>query len=97
MKLRFTLRAIENLPEINDYILARSPAGARRVQADIVESLQTVTLFPKVGRRQSVAGVRKFVTRKYSYLIYYALDDEADEIIVLSLKHSAREREHSDI
>lgn len=97
MKLRFTPRAIENLAEIAAYISARNPSGARRVQADILDSLQTVTLFPKVGRRQTVEGVRKLVTRKYSYLIYYALDDEADGIVVLSLKHPARDRDHSDI
>ena len=32
MKLRFTLRAAENLADIADYIHARNPSAARRVR-----------------------------------------------------------------
>jgi plasmid stabilization system protein ParE len=67
MKLRFTPRAIANLVEIADYIHARDPAAARRVRAAIYESLQNLILFPQVGRKQNVEGIRKFVTRKYPY------------------------------
>ena len=42
-------------------------------------------------------GVRKLVTRKYSYLVYYSLDRIADEVIVLSIQHHAREREYEDL
>jgi hypothetical protein len=36
------------------------------VRASILRSLQNLILFPQVGRAQSVEGVRKLVTRKYS-------------------------------
>jgi toxin ParE1/3/4 len=36
------------------------------------------------------------VTQRYAYLVYYAVDDEAEEIIVLAIQHPAREHEHSD-
>ena len=42
-------------------------------------------------------GVRKMVTRKYAYLIYYTVYETEDEIIILNEKHKARERGHSDI
>jgi toxin ParE1/3/4 len=96
MKLRFTPRATANLIEIADYIHAHSPAAARRVRAAIYESLQNLILFPHVGRKQKVEGVRKFVTRKYSYLVYYTIDEAAEEIVILSVKHPARRREHED-
>jgi toxin ParE1/3/4 len=41
-------------------------------------------------------GVRKFVTRKYAYLVYYTVDEAADEIIILNVKHPAQRREHED-
>jgi toxin ParE1/3/4 len=63
----------------------------------IYDSLTNLILFPNVGRLQTTEGVRKLVTRKYSYLIYYTGDEAADEVIVLSVKHSARERDHSDL
>jgi toxin ParE1/3/4 len=53
-------------------------------------------LFPRVGRTQALEGVRKLVTRKYSYLVYYSVDDAGEEIVILTIQHSAREREHED-
>ena len=46
--------------------------------------------------RTALEGVRKPVTRRYPYLVYYTADDEAEEIIILAIQHPAREREHSD-
>jgi toxin ParE1/3/4 len=96
MKLRFTPRATADLIEIADYIHAYNPAAAKRVRAAIYESLQNLILFPHVGRKQKVEGLRKFVTRKYAYLVYYTVDESAEEIVVLNVKHPSRRREHSD-
>ena len=67
-----------------------------RVRAAIFESLQNLVLFPQVGRQQKVEGVRKLVTRRYPYLVYYSADASAEEIIIITIQHPAREREHSD-
>jgi hypothetical protein len=40
--------------------------------------------------------VRKLATRQYPYLVYYTLDEEADEVVIVTIQHPAREREHSD-
>ena len=96
MKLQFTPRAVENIVAIADYLQARNPAAAQRVRAAIYESLQNLILFPHAGRPQQTQGVRKFVTRKYAYLVYYTVDDAAKEIVILNVKHSAQRREHED-
>jgi toxin ParE1/3/4 len=96
MKLRFTPRAAQDLANIAAYIRERNPPAALRVRAAILESLQSLVLFPHIGRQQQVEGVRKLVTQRYPYLVYYTVDDEAGEIIVLAIQHPAREREHSD-
>ncbi len=96
MKLRFTPRATQDLAGIADYIRAHNPAAAQNVRAAILHSLQNLVLFPEVGRRQTVEGVRKIVTAKYRYLIYYTLDEAAEEIVILSIRHPARQREHED-
>ena len=41
----------------------------------------------------SRAGVRKFVTRKYPYLVYYTVDMEAEETAVLTIQHTERRRD----
>lgn len=96
MKLRFTPRAAQDLAGIADYIRERNPRAAVRVRAAILESLETLVSFPEVGRQQNAEGVRKLITRRYSYVVYYSLDVAAEEIIVITIQHPAREREHSD-
>jgi plasmid stabilization system protein ParE len=96
MKLRFTPRAVQDIAAIADYIRERNPGAAGRVRAAILQSLQNLVLFPQVGRAQTVEGVRKLVTRKYPYLVYYTVDEAAEEIIILTIQHPAREREHED-
>ncbi|WP_407119170.1 type II toxin-antitoxin system RelE/ParE family toxin [Bradyrhizobium sp. LMG 9283] len=96
MKLRFTERAAHDLISIADYVREHSPQGALRVRAAILESLQNLIRFPRLGRPQTIEGVRKLVTRRYPYLVYYRLDEKAGEIVILTIQHPAREREHSD-
>ena len=96
MKLKFTPRATQDLIAIADYVREHSPQASLRVRAAILESLQNLVRFPRLGRQQEVEGVRKLVTRRYPYLVYYTLDEEAEEIIILAIQHPAREREHSD-
>ena len=49
-----------------------------------------------MGRRQTVEGVRKIVTRRYPYLVYYKVDAVTREVVVLSIRHPARKREYED-
>ena len=91
MKLRFTPRAIQDITEIANFIRAKNPAAAERVRASILESLESLVLFPRIGRLQS-EGVRKLVTPKYRYIVYYTVDEVFDEVIVLTARHPARER-----
>lgn len=96
MKLRFTRQATQDLNSIADYVSERNPKAALRVRAAIVESLQTPVLFPHIGRRQKAEGVRKLLTRRYPYLVYYIIDEASEEIVIIAIQHPAREREDSD-
>jgi toxin ParE1/3/4 len=96
MKLRFTQRAAQGLHGIADYIRDRNPRAALSVRAAIVESLQTLVVFPRIGKRQKTESVRKLVTRRCPYLVYYTVDEESDEIVILTIQHPARERDYSD-
>lgn len=82
MRLRFTPRATQDLTAIGDYIRSKNPAAAVRVRAAILESLQMLTRFPRAGRAQTVEGVRKIVTRRYPYIVYYSVNDAAQELMI---------------
>ena len=97
MRLRFTPRATRDLAKIAEYLRTRNPSAALAVRDAILRSLQNLTLFPAIGRPQNVEGVRKLVTPKYRYLVYYVIDDGADEIVILTIQHPARRREYRDV
>jgi toxin ParE1/3/4 len=96
MKLRITPRALANIIEIAEYIRGHNPAAAQRVRDAIYQTLQILILFPHVGQRQKTEGVRRFVVRRYGYLVYYTIDEPAEEIVIISVNHPARRREHED-
>lgn len=93
MRIRFTPRAVSDLAAIADFLREHSPAAAVHVRAAVLTSIKTLLLFPRVGRPQSIAGVRKLVTRRYGYLVYYTIDEGADEISIVTIQYPAREPE----
>jgi toxin ParE1/3/4 len=97
VKLRFTPRATRDLAEAAEYLRTRNPAVALAVRDAILRSLQTLTLSPAIGRPQGVEGVCKLVTPKYRYLVYYMIEEEAEEILILTIQHPARRREFRDV
>jgi plasmid stabilization system protein ParE len=96
MNLRFTSQAAQDISEIADYVRADNPAAAERVRAAIIESIQVLVSFPRIGRRQDIEHVRKHVTRRFGYLVYYQVDDVASEVVVLAIRHLARSRPNDD-
>ncbi len=96
MKLRFAPRAVKDIESIADYLKVRSPASALRVRDALLASLQTLADFPRSGRTQSVPGVRKFVASRYAYLVYYSIDDVAQDVVILTCQHPSQEREYDD-
>src|SRR5260221_11766504 len=96
MKLRFTDRAAQDLVDIAHCVREHNPQAAPRVRDTILEPLQNLVLFPLIGRQQTVESVRKLMTRRYPYLVYYTTDEEAEEIVILAIRHPSRDREHSD-
>ena len=96
MRLRFTRGARSDLEGIAEYLHRRNPSAALAVRAAILRSLQNLALFPAIGRPQNVEGVRKLVTPRYRYLVYYRIDEEAEEIVILTIQHPARRRQYRD-
>jgi toxin ParE1/3/4 len=96
LRVRFTAQAIIDLNEIASYLSARNPAAAAGVRKAIRDGTRLVAAFPYAGRQQSEPHVRKLVTRKYAYLIYYRVDISHEEIAILSIRHPARERDFAD-
>ena len=83
MKLLFSRRAARDIEEIAAYIRRENPDAAQRVRATILGSINILAEFPRLGRLQAATGVRKYVTRKYPYLVYYRIDEEREESVAM--------------
>jgi plasmid stabilization system protein ParE len=94
VKLRFTLRAAEELDQILSYIDKRSPQGARHLKARIQAIIDLIAVHPHAGRLTSNRRLRRAVVHPYPYLIFYRASD--DEVVVHGLRHAARRPVRSD-
>ena len=88
MRLRYTLPALADLTAILDYIAARSPQGAQRVQARIKALTDLLPLHPYIGRRTNDPPIRRMTATPYPYLIFYEITET--EIIIHAIRHAAR-------
>jgi toxin ParE1/3/4 len=89
MRLRYTEPALADLDSILDYIAARSPQGARSVQARLQKVIDLLLLYPRIGTPTAAPAIRRMTATPYPYLVFY--EATADEIIIHSVRHGARD------
>ena len=97
MIVRFSRRAASDLTEVSTYLRSHNRVAAARVRAAILDSIELLNRFPNAGRRQDFEDVRKLVVPRYPYLIYYTVDQTSEQILIVTIQHSARQREYSDL
>jgi toxin ParE1/3/4 len=85
--------AARDLDDILDWILKDNPQAAARLVRRILTRIERLAVLPHVGRPGLRAGTRELV--EPPYIIVYIVDEPADEITVLAIFHSARNREGS--
>lgn len=89
LTVRFDARALADLAEIRDYLMAHSPGGAERVRLHLVETIERLSDFPFLGRQTDQPGVRVLVLTRYPYLIFYGVI--GNEVVVFHVRHGSRE------
>jgi plasmid stabilization system protein ParE len=89
VKVRYTLHALADLNSILDYIAARSPRGAKRVQARIKEIIELLLIHQYSGVRTADPTIRRVATRPYPYLVFYEVAET--DIIIHAIRHTARD------
>ncbi len=89
MRVRYTLPALAELDALLDYVAARSPQGAARVQARLKTFIELLSSHPLIGTRTEDPAIRRLVVTPYPYLVFYEVAE--DEITIHSVRHSARD------
>lgn len=89
MRLRYTRRAASDLRAVLGYIAERSEPGAQHVMARLKSIIELLVTHPGIGRATGKADIRRVVATPYPYLVFYRV--AADEIIILAIRHAARD------
>ena len=89
VEVRWTLQAAEDLESIADFISKDSPHYARLFVIDVLEAVERLSNFPKLGRIVPEVDdpvIREIILGNYR-IIYRATDDSPE---VLTVYHGAR-------
>jgi toxin ParE1/3/4 len=88
MRVRYTETALRELDEILAYIADRNSRAAASVRARIEALVEQLSYFPYLAQETERMGVRRVPLGNYPYVIFYTV--EADEIVILRIRHGAR-------
>jgi toxin ParE1/3/4 len=93
MKVVVHEAAARDLDDIIDWISRDSPRAAAQLAQRILDRINRLAAagLPHMGRPGLAEGTRELV--EAPYIIVYTVDELADEIAVLAIVHSARNRE----
>ena len=93
MKVRFTQFALGEYDTVLSYIRLRSIVGAENVQRRVEKIIADLEQFPFIGTPIGHAGVRMLVATPFPYLIYYVVREAEGEVVVVDIRHGARDRD----
>ncbi len=88
MNLRFTPQALQDLRDIQEYLLPRSASGAEHVRLAIEYTVDLLAQFPGIARNTDMENIRVISVINYPYLVYHRLIKK--EIEVIHIRHYRR-------
>lgn len=88
MKIVWTPQAEQDRAEIWDYLVARDPAAAVRIDQLFSEAIAKLADFPMLGHAGRVAGTRELTPHR-SYRILYEV--AGDTVWILVVIHTSRQ------
>jgi toxin ParE1/3/4 len=88
MKARYTETALAEINEIFAYISERSPTAAKRVVARVERTVRNLGNFPEMAQESDQESVRRIPVGRYPFIVLYTI--EADEVVILHVRHGAR-------
>jgi toxin ParE1/3/4 len=88
MRARYTETALVEIEQIFSYISAHSRSAAVNVRERIERTVETLADIPEMAQAADEPGVRRMPVTSYPFVIFYAV--EADEVVVLHVRHAAR-------
>lgn len=93
-KIRYRSTALAQLDAIFTYIATHDRPAARRVIAYIKRTIGRLANFPYSARPSEVPNIRELSIVRYPYIVFYAVDEDKREVLILRVRHTSRDPEH---
>ena len=84
-------RAQARLREIRAYIAQDNPEAAERVAARLVAVVETLKIYPYLGRPGTEPGIRELVVGGTPYIVLYRV--RGKRVTILTIWHGAQRKE----
>ncbi|CAL74487.1 putative plasmid stabilization system protein [Bradyrhizobium sp. ORS 278] len=91
MRVRWSQSSLTEIGDIFSYIHERSPTAAASVVARIDRLTSSLATFPWAGHVTDDPNVRVVSVVRYPFRIFYAIDQAADEVVILHVRHTAQD------
>lgn len=89
MRVSWTIPALNDLDQIQDFIAQDSPIAAYRLVTDLIGRTDRILVSnPMIGRNGRAAGTRELVMPGTSYIVVYRVREVVE---VLAVVHGARD------
>lgn len=88
MRIAYSRRALSRLASVHEFLIVRSPGGARNVTASIRRTIDRLRHLPLLGKPTDEAGVHVLIESKYQYCVFYRVG--AELMMVIRILHSSQ-------
>ena len=84
--------AFADLDNVYHWIAKDNPVAAAFVIQRIFDSIDLLSLFPYISRSGKTDGTFEWAVSRLPYILVYRLDEDYDELIIVAVFHTARNR-----
>ncbi len=88
MRIRYTDLALRDLEQAYDFIALDSPGNARAVIGRVEKTIDTLLIYPAIGKPGRVGGTREFGVLHTPFIIVYR--HSKTTLQILTVLHSSR-------
>ncbi len=90
MKIRYTATARREFDQAVEYLLQHAPHIAPAFADSIERAIKELTENPLSAPETELAGVRRKNVRRFRYALFYSVERETEELLILHVRHAAR-------
>jgi len=89
MRIRWTLRAFNDLDQIVDRIRENNPAAAERVARTLCSGIELLETMPNRGRVGRAEKTRELVFPPWPYIVVYEIVEDS-VLLIIRIRHASQ-------